>query len=261
MQKPLEDWHGSLNSLKAFALRHWLVESMLTELSEQFSKFVFILILASTYAISGRMHAIKKRTRKGYVVKHLPSLDIVRTVYFHPSSLYFFCNVPLIVFSYPKILTSLIWTPFCSLFFLQILVFFSLHNLSWVLVSECFFFSVKSLNQLGAAHCVHLVGSFLTYLVMSIIPNIDHTTLTGPTTVQLEYTYVNFDPDTLKFFVGTLLYAMYEHILEPNCFEETQGSEENWAVMKLAVRCHVGNLCWWLPSLVCDNDVTGQKVQ
>ena len=26
MQKPLEDWHGRPNSLKAFALRHWRVD-------------------------------------------------------------------------------------------------------------------------------------------------------------------------------------------------------------------------------------------
>ena len=58
MQKPLEDWHGKPNSLKASALRHWLVESMSTVLSwctEQSYSFNFSIPLMPSLRGSGRI--------------------------------------------------------------------------------------------------------------------------------------------------------------------------------------------------------------
>jgi len=85
MQKPLEDWHGRPNSLKASALPHWRVESMSTN-SVQSSLQNRIHFNFSIPPMPFRdVYAIKTRdSKKGYVVKHLPSMDIVRTVYFSP---------------------------------------------------------------------------------------------------------------------------------------------------------------------------------
>ena len=52
MQKPLEDWHGRPNSLKAFALRHWRVDRAQNGFPTPYS---FNFSIPISYAISGRM--------------------------------------------------------------------------------------------------------------------------------------------------------------------------------------------------------------
>ena len=77
MQKPLEDWHGKPNSLKAFVLRHWLVDRAPNFFFPTSYSFNF-----SNPPLTPFQDVCHKDSKRICRKAHLPSMDIVRTVYF-----------------------------------------------------------------------------------------------------------------------------------------------------------------------------------